>query len=129
MIHVPQIKTATIRQEGGRVQVIVNGKLAIDLPHDAALDLARAIHTKAKIAEEWASAQAIAHDQAILMRLGVPLGFTNHPAIIKEAQKEAAWNSELRRYIPPGRAKGIESQETFGAPIIHGGKRHGKKPK
>lgn len=118
MIHVPQVRAVNVRQEGERVLVIENGRTLLDLPADAALVLAKAIHIKAKQAEEWVNKEAIIADQAILTRLGVPFGLTNHPILLEEATKEAAWNSNLRRYIPPSRAKGIESQEVFGTPTI-----------
>jgi hypothetical protein len=117
-IHIPKITQVTIRQECNRVLVIEDGRTILDLPYDAALALSRAIHIKAKLAEEWASAEAIVSDQAILTRLGVPLGLTNHPALLKKATMEAAWNSKLRRYIPPARAGGIASQAVFGTPTI-----------
>lgn len=117
-IHVPQIRAVDIRQEGGRVLVIENGRTILDLPYEAALALGRAIHIKAKQAEEWACAEAIINDQAILTRLGVPFGLTRHPILLREATREAAWNSKLRRYIPPSRAGGIESQAVFGTPTI-----------
>ena len=113
-IHVPTLGTANIRQEGTRVQVLLNGKLVIDLPWDAAEALAKAIHVQAKRAEEWAKAQQIADDQSVLMRAGFPVGLSDHPAIVAEARKEAAWNSDLRRYMPSS----IRSGEVFGTPTI-----------
>lgn len=106
----------TIRQEGDRVVVISNGKAILDLPWNAALALAKALHIKAHAAEEEAKALDIIYDQAILTRLGVPFGLTNRPDMLKEAAKEAAWNSDLRRYIQGKRA--IEARAVFGAPAI-----------
>lgn len=117
-IHVPQTREVKIRQEGERVLLIENGRTILDLPYDAALALARAIHVKGKLAEEWAKADAIIADQAILTRIGFPLGLTSNPILLREAGKEAAWNSDLRRYIPPSRAWGIESQACVGTPTL-----------
>ena len=110
-----------VRQEATQVVVIRNGSTVFDMPWDAALQLAQAIYTQAKRAEELAKADAIAGDQAILLRLGVPLGLSDRPDIQHEAQKRAAWDSDLRRYIPLRRAKGvggIRSAAVFGTPRI-----------
>lgn len=113
-----QVKTLDIRQEGERVLLIYNGQTTISLPWKAALEVAKALTIQAKKAEELANAERIISDQAILTRVGFPIGLTNHPAMLKEAMKEAAWNSNLRRYIPPMRAGGIASQAVFGTPSI-----------
>ena len=118
MIHIPKAKEVTIRQEGERVLIIKNGIAIMDLPWDAAFTLAKAITTQAKKAEEIAKALDIISDQAILTRVGFPIGLTRNPKIMKEAMKEAAWNTQLRRYIPPSRAHGIASGEVFGTPNI-----------
>lgn len=114
----PQINEMLVRQEGAKVVLIYNGKLICELTWEAAGSVAKAIHTQAKKAEEIAKAEEIIYDQAILTRTGFPIGLSNHPAILQEAMKEAAWNRDLRRYIPPARAFGIQSQEVFGAPVI-----------
>lgn len=111
----------SVRQEATQVVVIRNGATVFDMPWDAALQLAQAIYTQAKRAEELAKADAIAGDQAVLLRLGVPLGLSDRPDIQQEAQKRAAWDSDLRRYIPLKRAKGvggIQSAAVFGTPRI-----------
>jgi len=113
-----QISTLQIRQEGQRVVVISNGQAILDLPWDAALACATAIRVKALLAEEQAKAEAIAFDQALLLRLGIPLGLTGNRSIQQEAYKEAAWNSDLRRYVSGKRAGGIGSQTIIGAPAI-----------
>lgn len=111
----------TVRQEGTNVVVIREGRAVFDMPWDAALQLARAIVSQAKRAEELASAERIADDQAVLLRLGVPVGLSSRRDIQEEAQERAAWDSTLRRYIPLKRAKGVggvRSQESFGTPRI-----------
>lgn len=118
MIQIGQAKEFIVRQEGERVLLIYNGRLVTSLPWKAAENLARAIRAQAKEAEEFAKQEQIAFDQAILTRLGVPVGLTNNPHILKAAANEAAWNSNLRRYIRTDRAKGIESQEVFGRATI-----------
>lgn len=114
MIVIPQISEIVIRQEGERVVVIRNGKALLDLPWDAAQALANALRVKALSAEEEAKALAIAFDQAILMRAGVPFGLSSRSDIVNEARKEAAWNSDLRRYMPGG----IKAKAIFGQPSV-----------
>ena len=113
--------SVAVRQEGTSVVVIREGQAVFDMPWDAALALARAIYTQAKRAEELAQADAIAGDQAILLRLEVPLGLSDRRDIQVEAQKRAAWDSDLRRYIRGRRAKGVSgvrSREAVGTPIV-----------
>jgi hypothetical protein len=113
----------TIRREGNRVLFIVDGRVVFDAPYQAALQIASVIHAKAKEAEEEANAHLIIADQALLTRLGIPFGLTNRKDMLRAAANEAAWNSNLRRYIPPSRAKGVASQEVFGTPTITNKKR------
>lgn len=123
MIVRPQ--SATVRQEGTRVVVLHGGRAVLDMPWDGALELARAIHSQAKRAEELAKADAIADDLAILLRLGVPIGLSDRKDIQQEAQNRAAWDSGLRRYIRGKRAKGVNgvrSAGVVGTPTITGGK-------
>lgn len=117
-ILIPQFTQLSIRQEGTRVIVLHNGKALMDLAWEAAKQLSRAILVKALLAEEEAKAWDIIADQAILARTGAPFGLTNNPAMLHEAGKEAAWNSDLRRYIRGKRAGGIESQGVVGTPAI-----------
>lgn len=104
----------TIRREGTHILLLKNGVLFADMPWDKAEQVARAIMSKARSAEEEAKADAIARDHAILLRAGVPLGLTNEPRIRSMARTLAAWSSELRRYMPGG----IKSREEFGVPAI-----------
>lgn len=113
-IHIPEQKHIIIRQEQARVLLIVDGKTILDMPWDATLEIAGYLYLQAKKAEEFAQATRIINDQAILTRAGFPIGLSNNPHILKEAAKEAAWNSRLRRYIPPG----VRSGEIVGTPTI-----------
>lgn len=103
-----------IRQEGSDVLLIRGGKLLVRLPWDAALVVARELHQAGKLAEEQAKAEGIVMDQAIVLRAGMPFGLSSDPRIQREAGKEAAWNSKLRRYMPGG----IKSQEQVGRPAV-----------
>lgn len=104
----------SIRQEGERVLLIKDGRLILDLPWQAALEVARAIHQKAKLAEQLACADKLIIDQAILLRAGAPFGLSSHPLILRESVREALTNRQLRRYLPGG----VKSKEIVGQPAI-----------
>ena len=105
-----------ILTNGERVILVKDGSLVADMPWQAALELANAIYRQAKLAEELANAEEIVMDQAILMRAGAPFGLSGNADIMEEAGKEAAWNSDLRRYMPGG----IRSRSVVGTPTIIG---------
>lgn len=102
-----------IGREGPFVFLVWESK-AIRMPWNTALDVAASIREQAKQAEEYAKAEGIIFDQALLVRLGANIGLSSNPAIQAEAAKEAAWNSDLRRYLPGG----VKSKEQFGAPSV-----------
>lgn len=110
-----EIKTFNIKQEGDRVIFLCNGRLVFSMPHDAAEVIGRAILSQAKRAEEYARAETIALDSAIMLRAGAPFILSDRRDILTEAQKLAAWDSQLRRYMPD---RGIKSQEVFGCPVV-----------
>ena len=113
MIQVPKIERINISAQADRVILAINGR-AIDIPFEQAHLLALALRTKANEAEEYAKAEAIALDQAILLRSGAPIGLTSNKHIQAEAAREAAWNSKLRKYMPGG----IKSREQFGKAAV-----------
>lgn len=114
-IIVPKLKQATVRCEGLDVLIFMDGQKVMDLPWDAALNLARAIKIQARRIEEQVKALKIIQDNAMLLRSGAPFGLSNDPKIIEESKKEALYNPKLRKYMP---FKGITSQEAFGRPTI-----------
>lgn len=108
----PQIN---LKQDGARVLLIVDGALIASLPWEAALEVSKALRSVGKLAEEYAKAGEIILDQAIMTRAGWPfMGLTANPKILNEAAKEAAWNSDLRRYLPGG----VKSQEHLYPPGV-----------
>lgn len=115
-IHVPKIRQLNVRVEGRDVVVLEAGQAVLILPWDAALTLANAIRVQARRIEERVKAGRIVNDQALLMRVGIPLGLSSNPEIMNEAAKEAAWSTELRRAIPS-----IKSAEKFGVPTLRQG--------
>lgn len=104
----------TIRQEGARVRLIVGGRLIADLAPEAARELAALLRHQAGKAEEIVQRERIVFDQAILLRVGAPIGLIHDPHLRHQAASEAAWNSDLRRYLPGG----VKSQEVFGTPTV-----------
>lgn len=118
-----QANEVTIRREGERVLLIVGGRAVLDMPWRKADDVCAAIRSKARAAEEQEKALSIARDNAILLRAGVPLGLTNDRRIREETAKIAAWDRDLRRYMPGG----IKSQEMLGRPaVVNHGEKHAK---
>lgn len=68
-----------------------------------------------KLAEEFVQREQIIHDSAILLRAGATFALSDNKKIVDAAKQSAAWDSDLRRYMP---MKGITSQEKFGTPSI-----------
>lgn len=129
LILTPHTQQLTVRREGVRVVLLLNGRRIADLPWAKAEELARALISQARRCEEQEQADAIIADQAILTRIGFGIGLSNNPDILAAAANEAAWGAP-RRYIPLSRAHGIASQAIFGTPAIRLGRprkanRHG----
>lgn len=106
---------ARIKQIGNKVLLAIDGK-EVQLPCEAALSLAQALREQGKLAEEYERAEngQLITDHAILTRLGFPIGLSNHPKVQAEVAKEAAWNSDLRRYLPGG----VRSEAVVGTPTM-----------
>lgn len=90
------------------------GRHFITLEKRVATDVAKALIAGKLRLEEIEQAGRIARDSAILYRAGAPFGLSNDPAILDEAKKAAAWDSELRRCMPGG----VKSEEAFGTPAL-----------
>lgn len=103
----------TIRSEGDKVLWVIGGK-AHTIPYAQAFEIARGLYIKAQEAEEFACANRIIADGALLTRLGVPVGLTNNPKMKDEIGKEAAWNTELRRALPGG----VKARAVVGTPSV-----------
>src|SRR5262245_61500210 len=108
-------KGPQVLQYGTRVVVVnADGAIAADMTWEGATELGKALMAVARLAEEWAKAEKVAQDNALLLRKGIPLGLANHPAIQKESAKIAQWDRELRRAIPGG----VQAKEIVGTPTI-----------
>lgn len=104
-----------IRQDGAHVQVVkMDGTVLLDLPWDAAIQVANGMIHHAKEIESIVKHESIARDQAILIKGGYRIGLTNNKHIQAEAMDAALYDRDLNRYMGPG----IKSQEQFGTPTI-----------
>lgn len=111
-----------IRVHGAEVTALFTGdakEFALqDLPWEAAEKIGLAFLQAAKEAEEYAKANAIIQDQAIMFRSGAPFALTDNPVMQHEAKKEAVTSRVLRRSNLRMRAGGIPSQEHVGRPVV-----------
>jgi len=115
-IIVPKLRLVEVKidKDKGRVIILEEGKVVLDVPWNMALSIGRSLIKQAKIVEEHENANQIIKDQALLQRVGFPIGLTNNPAIQKESMKEAVNSRELRRALPGG----IKSQSAVGTPTV-----------
>lgn len=107
------IHTVTMGRDGDRVLLTIDGR-TIAIPWEHADEIARGLTVKARQAEEEQKALGIAADNALLLRVGVPLGLTSRPDILAESAHIAQYDRDLRRHLPGG----VRSQEAFGTPSV-----------
>ena len=103
-----------IRVVGPEVLVIVDDRAVLQCPWNAVLDIAHELIAKAREAEEYAKAENIIFDNALLIRSGAPFGLSNNRDIVAESVKEAGHNTTIRRHMPGG----IKSETIVGAPVV-----------
>jgi hypothetical protein len=108
-----EFSSVFVRRDDDRILLAeISGQTFMVAPLEGAARLGAAMIYLAHELEEKENAQAVAFDQAILQRSGARFGLTSDPKIQAEAGKEAAWNSDLRRYIPPTKLR----QQQVGRP-------------
>lgn len=100
----------------------LGGALLFELPAKVAIEIGGGIIGKGHELESEVKAQDIAYEHAILQRKGVVLGLTDNAAVQQIAGKEAAWNTELRRYIP---SSANLLQVSIGTPSVSKGGKDG----
>ncbi len=105
-----------MRAEDDKVVLIVDGKAVLKLKWDDMQRVHKGLYIKIKQAEEYANANQIIADHALLTRAGFPVGLTNRQDMQAEVAKEAAWNRDLRRAIRP--LQGVASSEVHGTPSV-----------
>lgn len=98
-IVVPKHRDGVVRQEGTNVQILIDGRLVMELTWESALGLAKELNRVGHLAEELAKVEQVIEDQAILYRSGLMLPLVTNPAMAKEAANKAHWDTPLRRYI------------------------------
>lgn len=106
-----------IHQEGPEVHLVIDGR-RLRMPWNVALDLSTALRIKARKAEEIAKHEQLTFDQALLIKTGAPLGFTDNPDIQKQAAIDAAHDPNLRKYLGAGVNERSQGHEQFGAPTV-----------
>ncbi len=111
----PTTHSARVRDEGDQVVLILDGR-PTEMTPEAAIQIARALIAKARVVQERQPANAMRtiKDEALLLRAGIPLSISANPKIRAEAEKEAATDRDLRRYLPGG----IKSEEHVSAPVV-----------
>lgn len=98
--------------ENGRVLLKKDGEVVVDIPYEMVDDFVRAIREKKLLCEEYAQAERIARDSAILLRAGARFVLSARNDIQDEAVKLACYDRALRQ-MPL-----IKSQERFGCPTF-----------
>lgn len=94
-----ELITIRIAHDGDHVQLVLDGRLVFNIPWQQALDVSKALHKHAKLAEETANAEQIIQQEAALMRAGALFGLVTRWDMKQEAGKEAAWGW-VRKYLP-----------------------------
>jgi hypothetical protein len=100
----------SILQADGDEVLEVDGRVFVQVFNAGAIELGNAIIAKAREVEAEVKAADIAYDQAILLRAGAKLGLTSDPDTQDLAAQEAAWNTDLRRYMRGG----VKGRAQFG---------------
>lgn len=110
----------TVLQHEGSVVLELDGKYLCDMPWQVALELAQAVVTVAKRAEEHSQAGRIITQDALLIRSGAPFSLTNNRELRAAAYHRAQWDRDLRR-MP---IRGVPSPREVGVPRIKKGRVH-----
>lgn len=111
--HLRAVKVR-IRTDGAKVFVGVNDRMFLEIGAKEAKEFVRELARAALLAEEHEQAERLIHEGAILARAGFPLTLSDHPKILDAVRSEAAWNSDLRRYMPGG----VKAKELVGTPTV-----------
>lgn len=103
-----------------KVVFLMDGKYVCDMDWSIALEVAKIVRHVAKLAEEYAVANKLIIQDALLIRSGAPFALTNNRKIREASYNEAQWGKEAKR-MP---LAGVPSRKEVGAPslIQHKGK-------
>lgn len=94
--------------------VVALGRYFIQMQQTAAKQIARWLVQGKLRLEELEQAERIVFDSAILARAGAPFTLSDDPRLKEAMRQEAAWNSDLRRFMPAG----VKSEAVFGLPKL-----------
>lgn len=101
-ILVPQFRSVTLRRDADTIYLIEDGHVVFSANYKAAIEIAKAIIAQAKVIEEENAAMAIARDQAILTKAGVPISLTGNQAILEEAKTLMKYDKQIKEIKPVG---------------------------
>lgn len=108
-----------LRCDGNDVLMLISEKTALRMSWGNADELAAAIKSMARQAEENDKADQVIMDGALLARAGFPIGMTDDPRKMAEVAKEAVSNTALRRQVRP--LRGVASTSIVGPPRLEMG--------
>lgn len=108
--------TVSFITAGDVVLWLNDGAMAFSAVKDDMREIWRAVTAGCRKAEEFAKAELVIADNAILFRSGAPFGLSDHPKILEETVKAAQHDRDLRRFMPGG----IRSTELHGTPTLIG---------
>lgn len=97
-----------------RTLMIVSGKASAAIPWTTCIQIASSFRVAARKGEEYAKANDIIRDQALLVRTGAPFAFSDDPRILDAARTEAQWGdtrTQMPMSIPSPR--GVGTPEIF----------------
>ncbi len=122
LIYTPNTKALTIRSVKDKVIILLDGKLIATLPWEAAKQLSEAIKVQALLSEEYANADKVALDQAMMVRAGFPFGIANNPEIQRLSAHKAQYDDKARQ-VP---LRGVKGKGIVGTPgLIRGESKDG----
>ncbi len=104
--------------DGVQVIIEIDGKNAKGMPWRAALAIADAMRSNAKICEQNEKAEQVAYDAAILARTGIPIGLIHNDPKLKDAARRMSENDSSIRKSNLPKIGSIPGQEVFGTPDV-----------
>ena len=124
LVKVPKTGHVNIARDGQIVVLTIDGR-SVTMPWRAADAIAKGLTQKAREAEEIEKHAQIREDHAFCLRAGLPFGTTNHPGLRAEAERDAQWDSKLRKQLPGG----VKSKKAIGVPAFVLGQPQQEAPK
>jgi hypothetical protein len=108
-------KGLTIQQYYDQVVLLLDGKFMCTMPWQVADEIASMVRSIARLAEEYAKANAIIAQDALLIRSGAPFSLTNNPKMREQSFNDAQWDPTARKSMP---LAGVPSAKEVGAPSL-----------